>query len=130
MKYNYLEELKEDINNYLCDNYTDRALQEKLHNKDDFFEELHDDLWVDDSITGNASGSYTVNTYLAEQYICHNLDLLKEALDEFGDDYSKALERGAEFCDVTIRCYLLDQAIAQVLDEIEEEYEERGNDND
>ena len=124
MKYNYIEEMKEDINEYLCDNYTDRALREKLHDKEAFYEELFDDLWVEDSVTGNASGSYTFNTYLAEKYIAHNLDLLKEALDEFGGYYSVALEKGAEYCDVIIRCYLLGQAITQVLNDLESEYEE------
>lgn len=124
MKYNYIEEMKEDINEYLCDNYTDRALREKLHDKEAFYEELFDDLWVEDSVTGNASGSYTFNTYLAEEYIAHNLDLLKEALDEFGGHYSVALEKGAEYCDVIIRCYLLGQAITQVLNDLESEYEE------
>lgn len=126
MKYNYLEQIKKDINEYLCDNYTDGALREKLYDKEAFSEELHEELWVSDAVTGNASGSYTFNTYLAEEYIAHNLDLLREAFDEFCDDYSSALAKGAEFCDVVIRCYLLDQAITQVLNDLEDEYWENG----
>lgn len=78
---------------------------------------------VFDSVTGNASGSYTFNTWTAEEYLCHNWELLGEALTEFGCDMSY-LEKGAEACDVTIRCYLLGQAISEVLDEIETEEEE------
>ena len=34
------------------------------------------------------------------------------------------IEKGAEWCDVTIRCYLLNQAISSVLEEIEDEFNE------
>ena len=37
---------------------------------------------------------------------------------------ANAIEKGAEWCDVTIRCYLLGQAISEVLDDMEEELEE------
>ena len=102
--YNYLEEMKKDI----LENYDKDYLKESRNEK------LFDEMWIDDNITGNASGSYTFSTYQAEENICHNMDLLKEALQEFGGDFGEALERGAEYCDVTIRCYLLNQAIAEV----------------
>ena len=85
-------------------------------------QELNDTLFVNDSVTGNASGSYTFSTWQAEENLCHNFELLTEALTEFGCDLSY-LEKGAEACDVTIRCYLLGQAISEVLDEIEIENE-------
>ena len=58
--------------------------------------------------------------WFKEEAICHNWDLLEEAIDEFGGD-TDILKQGAEFCDVTIRCYLLGQAIGAALDELEEE---------
>lgn len=111
MKYDYIREMKEDIKEYL-----------KETNERDF-NILYDNMFIDDSITGNASGSYTFNTYEAEENICHNQDLLKEAFEEFGVDYNEALEKGAEYCDVTIRCYLLGQVLQEVLDELESEEE-------
>lgn len=75
-------------------------------------------------MTGNASGSYTFNTWQAEEYLCHNMDLLEEACAEFGEDVGNAVECGAEYCDVTIRCYLLSGAISDALDELESEIEE------
>jgi hypothetical protein len=69
-------------------------------------------------VTGNASGSYTFNAWKAEEYLCHNLDLLGEALAEFGCEPNYITEKGAEACDVTIRCYLLGQAISEVLSEM------------
>lgn len=108
MKYNYFESIKEDIKEYL----------KNTDERD--FDVLYDDMFVDDSITGNASGSYTFSTWQAEENLAHNLDLLKEALEEFCGNYGEALEKGAEYCDVTIRCYLLWQALQEVLEEIKE----------
>lgn len=65
-------------------------------------QDLNDTLFTYDSVTGNASGSYTFNTWTAEEYLCHNWELLAEALTEFGCDMSY-LEKGAEECAVT--CY-------------------------
>lgn len=108
--YNYLEEIKNDI----MENYDTDFLLETSE------DQLYDEMWADDSITGNASGSYTFSTYQAEENIAHNMDLLREAIEEFGGNFGEALERGAEYCDVTIRCYLLGQAISEVKKEIEE----------
>lgn len=110
--YNYYEAIKEDVKNYIEENkeYFD-ALD---------FDTLHDAMWTADEVTGNGSGSYFFSTYKAEEAICHNLDLLGEALQEFGCDGSQILEKGAEYCDVTIRCYLLGQVLQEVLDEMEE----------
>lgn len=112
MDYNYFEAMKEDVKEYL-----------KGTNERDF-QILYDEMFIDDSITGNASGSYTFNTWQAEENLAHNMDLLKEALEEFGGDYGEALEKGAENCDVLIRCYLLGQVLQEVLKELEEEEEE------
>lgn len=117
--YDYMEAMTEDIKEYIKNEVT----LSDYSDRDELEEYLHDTLWTEDSVTGNASGSYTFNTYKAEEYICHNLDLLEEACEEFGC-VEKALKEGAEWCDVTIRCYLLGQAIAEVLDDMEEELEE------
>lgn len=116
-KYNYLEAVKEDVKSYIEEN----EIFVNEDNRNEIEEQLNEDLFIDDSVTGNASGSYTFNTWQAEENLCHNLDLLAEALEEFGGSAGEALERGAEYCDVTIRCYLLAQAIAEVLDEVETE---------
>ena len=124
MKYDYLENVKEDVKTAILDNCTKEEIKnafKSLEARDELYEKLYDNLWVDDSVTGNASGSYTCNAYQAEEYLCHNWDLLVEALEEFGESESDALSRGAEFCDVTIRCYLLGSAIKEALDELEGE---------
>ncbi len=118
-RYDYLEAVKDDVLNYINEN----DIIVTSENMDEVETDLNDRLFVSDSVTGNASGSYTFNAWTAEEYLCHNLDLLGEALTEFGCDMNY-LKRGAEACDVTIRCYLLGQAISEVLDEIETEEEE------
>ena len=119
-KYNYLEAVTEDVREYI-ENEIDLA--EWKGNRDGLEEQLNDDLWICDSVTGNASGSYYCNTWKAEEALSHNWDLLAEALSEFGQDGTDVLKEGAEAMDVTIRCYLLSQAIAEALDELDEELE-------
>lgn len=116
--YDYLENVKEDVRNYIEEN----KIVVTSSNREEVEQELNDTLFVNDSVTGNASDSYTFSAWQAEENLCHNFELLTEALTEFGCDLSY-LEKGAEACDVTIRCYLLGQAISGVLDEIEIENE-------
>lgn len=118
--YNYYEVMKDDIKEWLDDHQVNSYNGYDIDDYDDpdeLKEDIYNDLWTADSVTGNGSGSYTFNTWQAEENLCHNMDLLKEACDEFGCDLSNAIERGAEYCDVTIRCYLLDQVLNEVLDE-------------
>ncbi len=116
-EYNYREAMAHDIAEYI-ENEID--LEDWTENRDGLEEHLNDVLWVHDSVTGNASGSYTCNTWRAEEYICHNLDILADALEEWGID-ENPFKKGAEWCDVTIRCYLLGEVIASVLDDLEED---------
>lgn len=128
--YNYLENVIEDVKQAILDNYTAEEIRGNLTDRDEWEERLNDDLWTDDSVTGNASGSYTFSTWAAEEYLTHNWGILAEALDEFGDYNINPIERGAEWCDVTIRCYLLRKAISEVLDELEEEFPEEDEDEE
>lgn len=120
-KYNYREAICEDIREYIKYHYEADELREEMSDRDRFEEHLNDDLLADDSVTGNASGSYFFSTWKAEEAICHNTDLLGEAMSEFGCEPNDLSKGGAEWADVTIRCYLLNQCIHEVLDEIEEE---------
>lgn len=121
--YNYLEAMKSDIKDYIknevnTSNYSDRK---ELEN------DLNDILWNEDSVTGNASGSYTFNRADAKEYADNNMDLLVEACKEFGIDNEtvckKFFAEDWEYFDITIRCYLLNKAISEALDEIEDDLE-------
>ena len=119
-KYNYYEAVKEDVLQYIRENinFVDYS------DIDELSEKLFEDCWIDDGVTGNASGSYYCNSWKAEEALAHNWDLLAEALREFGEGGVNILEAGAEAMDVTIRCYVLSSCIADALDEIEEEFDE------
>ena len=116
-KYNYMEAVTNDVLEYIAQN----DITVNSDNRKEIEYSLNESLWADDSVTGNASGSYTFCRRTAEEYLCHNLDLLGEACAEFGctPEYDNP-----EACDVTIRCYLLGAAISAALDEAEEEEEE------
>jgi hypothetical protein len=115
-RYDYYEMVKEDIRNYIKENYEVEEI------KDLEFDDLYDDLFIEDSVTGNASGSYYCNAWKAEEALCHNMELLGEALNVFGCDGSY-LEKGAEACDVTIRCYILGQVLEDVIYDLQQELE-------
>lgn len=117
MSYDYRNAVLEDVKEYIKNEID---LTEWKGDREGLEEKLNDDLWTVDSVTGNGSGSYTFNTYEAEENICHNLDLLAEACEEFGGSMD-VLKDGAEACDVTIRCYLLSGAISEALDDLESE---------
>lgn len=123
-KYNYMEAVKEDVKNYIdCEiNFADFDSLEELEKK------LNDELWTEDSVTGNASGSYTFNREQAKKYVLDNMDLLNEMCSEFGIDAEtigqKFLDNEYEWMDVSIRCYLLGAAISEVLDDLEEDFDE------
>ena len=123
-KYNYFEAVKDDIKQYI----EDHDVKVTTSNREDLEQELYDEMFISDSVTGNASGSYTFNTWQAEENLCHNLDLLKEACEEFGSDCN--ILESAEGCDVTIRCYLLSSTLHEVLDELEEDDEDEDSNDD
>ena len=115
--YNYLEAVTADAKQAILENLNDWNFADR----EELEEIANDNLWADDSVTGNGSGSYTFSIWQAEENLCHNMDELEDACGEFGQPIGHAIERGAEYCDVTIRCYLLGQAISAALDELEEE---------
>ena len=118
--YNYRREMMEDVRNYIDNNVSlyDFSSREELE------EYLNDTLWVEDSVTGNASGSYTFSTYDAEENLAHNFDLIEQAASDLGIEpiITSGYEHGAEWWDVTIRCWMLSEIIGEVLDEIELEH--------
>lgn len=124
-KYDYLSAVESDVREYIENNVNFHDYSDL----DEMKEDLNEKLFVDDSVTGNASGSYTFNAWKAEEYLCNNLDLLAEANEEFGGS-SDILSDGAEMCDVTIRCYLLGQAIENVAPDMWQDWEDSQEDSD
>lgn len=113
--YNYLESVKDSVIDYINENVS----VSDFETREELSEKLYEECFISDSVTGNASGSFTFNSFEAEENVCHNLGLLSEAVCEFGYSGENIIEKGAEWMDVTIRCYVLSEAIGLALDEIE-----------
>lgn len=110
-EYDYYTAVKDDIKQYIEENgLKDRDL-------------MYDDCFLDDAVTGNASGSYYCNSYRAAIALAGNVDLLIDAIEEFGDEASeyKRCLQSPEIADCTIRCFLvgqmIDEAITEYIDE-------------
>ena len=110
-RYDYKEHLLEDVRDYISNHYTREELKSMAVDFDELGEKLRDKMWTADSVTGNRSGSYTLNEWEAEENLSHNLELIQEVSRYFGGlDLSSP-----ESCDVLIRCYLLRDCINEVL---------------
>lgn len=118
--YDYREAETADIVEYIKDEID----LDDFDDIDELREKLCDVLWIEDGVTGNGSGSYYCNSYKAQKSLAGNLDLLAEALEEFGcTDNAFEYIRDAEKADVTIRCYILGECIEKALEELDIEAE-------
>lgn len=118
--YDYMEAIKQDIREAIEEDYNIADYE----NRDEMEEKLNDELWIDDSVTGNASGSYTFNSNTAKEYVTDNMELVKDMIEEFCIPAEEVAERFLnedwEYFDVSIRCHLLGSAIYEIMDEMEE----------
>ena len=109
--YDYKQEIKADLLTHAEDS---KGYCESM-------EDFRDSAWCSDTVTGNGSGSYTFNTYKAQENLKTLIwsEELLEMFEEFGYD-RVPLEKGAEYIDVSVRCFLLDECISEIEDEIKE----------
>ena len=117
--YDYREAMADDIKNAIEDNAEFWGLAEMT--AEEAVELLTDKLWVNDTVTGNGSGSYTFNRALAKECVLDNMELCVEAFKEFcavEQFAEKIANEDWEFLDVTIRCYLLPEMVESVVNEM------------
>lgn len=121
--YDYKEEVKNDVIDYINENWKTEEIKKEFSSVEEFEEKLNDDCWISDSVTGNASGSYFCNSYKSMEYVTDNMELLEEMCNNFGIDDAeigrKFLKGNWEWMDVSIRCYVLGSAISDALEELE-----------
>lgn len=122
-KYNYLENMISDILDYISENINISDFSDR----DELEMYLNDQLWAVDSVTGNASGSYTCNRWTAREYVIDNMDILADMWNDFGIDSAEIGEHFRtedwDYFDVSIRCYLLGTAISDALDELDIDFD-------
>ena len=103
--YNYLEEMKSDVMEYI-NNEINLADYE---DRDELEQFLNDELFTVDSVTGNASGSYTFNRWQAKEYVDDSMDELESAVNEFCIDSEtvadKFLSEDWEYFDVIVSTF-------------------------
>lgn len=120
MAYNYREHLKADVVDSL-----DMFVPHSYDDVEEFRVHLDERLWVEDSVTGNGSGSYTFSREDAKANVLANLDLLHEAMEDFEITDEEVGKRFMaddwEWFDVIIRCSLL----SGVCEEVAEEYKDK-----
>lgn len=103
----YQEEVKADAM---------ESIKENMEYANDWGE-MYEMLFVDDSVTGNGSGSYYFNSAKAAEAVSEII-FDEEAVDEFkamGYD-GIPTEMGAESCDVIARCIALGLVSAELED--------------
>lgn len=81
--YDYREAMTEDVKQWITDEVN---LADWTEDRGGLEQQLNDDLWTADSVTGNGSGSYTFNRVQASLYVLDNMDLLQKAINEFATD--------------------------------------------
>lgn len=128
--YNYLEAVTEDVKEYIRNNI-DFADYDDM---DELEEQLNDELWTEDSVTGNGSGSYTFNSAKSFDYVTDNTDEIADLVDTFGTSYAEIGEHFVnadwDWFDVSLRCYHLGPAISAALEDFEDEFEEAHQEED
>lgn len=127
----YAEEMERDIRDYI-ENEIQRETW--IGHKGKLEEYLNDELFCSD-VTGNDLGEYYHNSEQAKETVLKNMDLLGEALFNFGVDGEtvarKFIKEDWDYFDVTIRCSILSEYIRLVLDDLDNDgYFDNDEDDD
>lgn len=118
-KYNYLEAITNDIECWM-DKDGDPFNISQFKDRDEAAEFLNNELWDEDSITGNGGNYYDIE-YQCEEYLAHNIEWVAIACEEFCIDMETIIQHLhandlARYLDCTIRCYLLARAVDNALE--------------
>ena len=115
--YNYFNQIKKDILNYIIKNKIDtNKPADALHL------DLYGELWEEDSMTGYGEHGYFTRIEDARDAVCDNADILKKAFRDMDITSDIIKERLFDwiYWDSVIRCYLLYRALVEVIDVIKE----------
>lgn len=88
---------------------SDSDLENNDDDFDDAWDEFYEDLFIDDSVTGNGSGSYWFNRKKAEESLGEFVwdEDIKWLLWDMGYTIEETVKQGPEVADVIIRCAML-----------------------
>lgn len=122
-RYDYYKAVTNDIKEWLK-NYSD--IPEEELNDRDVADRVYDEVFSEDSVTGNGPYGYATEEQCSE-YLSNNFYLIYEAmrdycLDDDNDFISHHYEMKdlARFFDCVIRCYILPQCVEKAINELKE----------
>lgn len=126
-KYDYKRAITDDVKDWIV-NETDILEEGITEGKDDdIYNWLYDEIFDEDSITGNGAYYYSTEEKCSE-FLSGNYDLVYEAMNEYSDMRSINIlishfedKDLARYFDCTIRCYLLMDCIYAAFEELEKE---------
>lgn len=93
------------------------AVDENVDYYEDF-DEFYDNLWCDDSVTGNGSGSYFFNSAKAAEACGEAIfdEKILQTVEMMGEPLGDYLDKGPETIDVVIRVAMLQDVYSDVKD--------------
>lgn len=123
-KYDYRRAIIDDVKDWIV-NDTDIIEEGYMNGRDDdLYNWIYDEIFNEDSITGNGTYYYGTEEFCSE-CLSGNFNLLYSAMEEFEvDNETKVLIKHyenkdlARYFDCTIRCYLLMDCIYAAVDEL------------
>lgn len=119
--FNYSEDVKESVINFIQDEIDKLDFLESIK-KQNFYDCYYDDLFIDDSITGNASGSYYCNTMKAKESCLSDIETIEDAVNDSFIDMNKHFGEW-EYIDVSARCYVLSSVLSEIESDIYDFYD-------
>lgn len=119
----YYKEVYKDACDVADENFDD-YLETNDNDFDDAWDEFYEELFIDDSVTGNGSGSYWFSRKKAEESLGEFVwdEDIAWLLEEMGDRIEDVVNRGPEVVDVIIRCAMLGHVEGAVKDYVWEMY--------
>lgn len=111
----YCKAVISDAEDVIAENFDDGSYDAETD-----FADVYDNLFVDDAVTGNASGSYTFNAYQAKENVKDAMfdDYILAALENMGvskeNIASYIFNQEYETLDVCIRCAILSEVYGDI----------------
>ena len=106
-QYDYFENVKNDVIDFIKDN--------EINVNEVDREELNEQLWIEDSVTGNGSGSYTFNANKAKEYVDDNKQGIIRVFLKYGNDGQRVISGLKRISKPGLRTYVKSDAVPKVL---------------
>ena len=114
----YRTAVKLDIKDWLDENNKWPTAKKGTDAFEEQYDKIYDELFESNSVTGRASGCYTVSSAQSAENVSQ-LIWSKDLWDLLGDAFSRnakgVLIKGPEYIDVSIRCVLLAECLKEVI---------------